>query len=203
MSNRRIAVVVAGLFIFQILSFMLGSSLVGTYLDGGAERTTLTIGVLLEMASGVAVVGIGVLMYRILKPVDSRLALGYPVMRITEFAVSATFATYLLSQLQEFPHHLVWVYLPTAVGGVILNYLLFTSRIVPRPISILGLVGYVLLLFLVPLDLLGLVKESSGTGLAMMAPGGMYEFVILPVWLLAKGFRAPHAGTPRVELATA
>jgi hypothetical protein len=165
--------------------------LIQTYLDGDAGRATLTVGVLLEMLAGLAVVAIGFLMYRVLKVVDRQLALGYPIMRVIEFAVSAVFAAYLLSQLQEFPNHLLWVYIPTGIGGLILNYLFFTSRMVPRPIAILGLIGYTLLLLVVPLDLVGAVEEGSGTGLALLVPGGLYEFVILPIWLIAKGFRPP------------
>jgi hypothetical protein len=45
----------------------------------------------------------------------------------------------------------------------------------------------------VPLDLLGVVDVMSGAGLAMQAPGGLFEFVILPIWLIAKGFRSPVA----------
>jgi hypothetical protein len=112
-------------------------------------------------------------------------------MRVLEFAVSATLAVYLLSQLQEFPDHLLWVYIPTGIGGLILNYLLFTSKMIPRPIAVLGLIGYTLLLLVVPLDLVGAVEGSSGIGLALLAPGGLYEFVILPTWLIAEGFRRP------------
>jgi hypothetical protein len=189
--NQRIAVTVGVLFFFQLITFLIGSSLIQTYLDGDAGRATLTVGVLLEMLAGLAVVAIGFLMYRVLKVVDRQLALGYPIMRVIEFAVSAVFAAYLLSQLQEFPNHLLWVYIPTGIGGLILNYLFFTSRMVPRPIAILGLIGYTLLLLVVPLDLVGAVEEGSGTGLALLVPGGLYEFVILPIWLIAKGFRPP------------
>lgn len=195
MSNRRIAVIVGILFVFQLFTFLIGSSLVQTYLDGDAGRATLTIGVLLEMCAGVAVVAIGILMYRVLKPVDRKLALGYPIMRILEFTVSATLAVYLLSQLEEFPNHLLWVYIPTGIGGVILNHLLFISRMVPRPISVLGLVGYTLLLLAVPLDLLGAVDVNSGAGLVLLTPGGLYEFAVLPIWLIAKGFRSPVVRT--------
>jgi hypothetical protein len=195
MSNRRIAVVVGLLFIFQLVTFAIGSFLVQTYLDGDASRATLTMGVLLEMAAGLAVVAIGILMYRVLKAVDQKLALGYPIMRVLEFAVSAILAIYLLSQLQEFPNHLLWVYIPTAIGGLILNYLLFISRMIPRPISVLGLIGYSLLLLFVPLVLLGAVEEDSGAGLALLAPGGLYELLILPIWLIAKGFRPPVVRT--------
>lgn len=194
-SHRKISVAVGILFFFQLATFFVGSSLVQTYLDGEADRSTLTAGALLEMCSGLAVVAIGLLMYRVLKPVDQRLALGYPVMRIVEFAVSATLAVYLLTQLAEFPNRLLWVYIPTGIGGLILNYLLFRSRLVPRPISVLGFIGYCLLLLVVPLALAGVIESDNGAGLVLLAPGGLYEFVILPVWLIARGFRASPEGT--------
>ena len=201
MSSRRIAVFVGLLFFFQLLTFAIGDSLVQRYLDGEAGEITLWLGVALEMCSGLAVVAIGLLMYQVLKAVDRQLALGYPVLRIVEFTVSAVLAIYLLSQLEEFPNHLLWVYIPTAIGGLILTYLLYISRMVPRPISILGLVGYSLLLLVVPLDLLGVVEADHGVGLAMLAPGGLFEFVILPIWLIAKGFRPPVVRTPESALA--
>jgi hypothetical protein len=37
----------------------------------------------------------------------------------------------------------------------------------------------------------GSVEEGSGRGLALLVPGGLYEFVILPIWLIEKGFRPP------------
>jgi hypothetical protein len=194
-SHRKIAVSVGALFFFQLATFMVGSSLIQTYLDGKADRGTLTTGVLLEMCSGIAVVAIGILMYRVLKTVDRRMALGYPIMRIVEFSVSAILAIYLLSQLAEFPNHLLWVYIPTGIGGLILNYLLYISKIVPRALSVLGFIGYSLLLLVVPLDLLGIVDADGGTGLVMLAPGGVYEFLVLPIWLIAKGFRSPIART--------
>jgi hypothetical protein len=191
MWHRRIAVIVGVLFIAQLTTFLIGSSLVQTYLDGDAGRATLNMGVALEMLAGLAIVAIGLLMYRVLKTVDRKLALVYPTMRTLEFAVSLILAIYLLSQLQEFPNHLLWVYIPTAIGGLVLNYLFFVSRMIPRAISVLGLIGYGLLLLVVPLDLLGAVDEGSGSGLALLAPGGLYEFIVLPVWLIAKGFRPP------------
>jgi hypothetical protein len=191
MSNRRIAVVVGMLFFFQLITFMVGSSFIQRYLDGETSRSALAVGVALEMCAGLAVVAIGFLMYRVLKIADERLALGYPIMRVVEFVISAVLAVYLLIQLDEFPNALLWVYFPTAVGGLILNYVLYASRMIPRAISVLGLIGYSLLLLTVPLDLLGVVDVKSGAGLAMLAVGGVYEFLILPVWLIARGFRPP------------
>ncbi len=195
--HRSISVAVGCLFFFQLITFLIGSSLVQQYLTGDASRNTLTVGVALEMCAGLAVVAIGLLMYQVLKVVHRQLALAYPVMRITEFAVSAVLAVYLLIQLEAVPNRLLWVYIPTGIGGLILNYLLFVSKMIPRPISVLGLIGYSLLLLTVPLDLLGVVDVERGAGLAMQVPGGLYEFLVLPLWLITRGFRPPVAGDPR------
>lgn len=191
--HRRIAVIVGALFILQIVTFAVGASLIETYLSGEAAKPTLVIGVLLEMCSGVAIVAIGLMMYRVLRVVNPRWALGYPVMRVTEFTVSALVAWYLLTQLEQFPNHLLWIYLPTGIGGLILNYLFFVSGLVPRAIAVLGLIGYALLSLTVPLDLVGAIDVESGAGLLMLAPGGLYEFLVLPIWLFARGFRTPYA----------
>jgi Domain of unknown function (DUF4386) len=191
--HSRTAVVVSALFIVQLLSFAAGSSLVERYLRGEAPRQTLTIGVMLEMCSGIAVVGIGLLMYPVLKGVDRKWAIGYPIARLVEFGVSAVLGTYLLIQLAEIPNHLLWVYLPTALGGLILNYLFFVSGLVPRAIAVVGLLGYSLLLLTVPLDLLSVIDVEKGAGLVLLAPGGVYEFLVLPAWLISRGFRS--AGT--------
>ena len=122
------------------------------------------------MCSGLAVVGIGLLMYQVLKHVNQRLAFWYPVLRIVEFTVSAACGVYLLTQLQVVPNHLLWVYIPTGIGGLILTYLLFVSRLVPRPIAVLGLVGYACLLLGVPLDLLGVLDMNEGAGLVAARP---------------------------------
>jgi Domain of unknown function (DUF4386) len=193
MPYRRTAVIVGSLFILQMILFAIGSSLVEQYLRGDAERPTLTTGVCLELLAGVAVVAIGLLMYPVLRVVNATWALAYPILRLIEFGVSAVLAGYLLAQLEEFPNHLLWVYLPTALGGLVLNYLFLVSGLVPRPIAVLGLVGYALLLLTVPLGLLGVVDVESGAGLMMLAPGGVYEFLILPIWLIAKGFRVPYS----------
>ncbi len=191
MSRRMIAVTVGVLFFVQMATAMAGTSLIQAFVDGDTGRRPLTAGVLLMMASGLAVVGIGLLMYRVLKPVNGGLAIWYPVLRIVEFAVSAACGLYLLTQLQVVPNHLLWVYLPTGAGGLILTYLLLVSRLVPRPIAILGIVGYAALSLGVPLDLLGVLDMNAGPGQALLVPGALFEAVVLPIWLIAKGFAAP------------
>jgi len=50
------------------------------------------------------------------------------------------------------------------------------------------LVGYALFSLGVPLDLLGVLNMNEGLGMVLLAPGFLFEFVILPIWLIAKGF---------------
>lgn len=153
------------------------------------------------VCSGVAVVGIGLLMYQVLKAVNQRLAIWYPILRVVELSVSTACGVYLLNQLQVVPNHLLWVYVPTGAGGLILTYLLFVSRLVPRFIAILGLIGYASLSLGVPLDLLGVLDMNEGAGLVLLVPGGLFEFVLMPIWLIAKGFGpAPVQGPPRFEI---
>jgi Domain of unknown function (DUF4386) len=193
MSRRMIAVTVGILFFVQMATAIVGTTLIQAFLDGANERAPLTIGVLLMMCSGLAVVGIGLLMYQVLKTVNQRLAFWYPVLRIIEFTVSAACGIYLLIQLQVVPNYLLWVYIPTGIGGLILSYLLFVSRLVPRPIAVLGLVGYGLFTLAVPLDLLGVLDMNQGIGMLVLAPGFLFEFLVLPIWLIVKGFATPSA----------
>ena len=195
MSQRKTATAVGILFFVQIVTYMIGAQAIRAFEDGDATASPTT-GVLLTMVSGLAVVGIGLLMYPVLKQVDRRLAVWYPVLRVVEFAVSAACGVYLLTQLQVVPNNHLWVYIPTGIGGLILTYLLFVSRLVPRPIAVLGIVGYASLLLGVLLDLLGVLDMVAGAGLVLVAPGGLFEFVFLPIWLIVKGFRSTSTAVP-------
>lgn len=191
MSRRKIAISVGILFFVQMATGMVGTSLIQAFVDGDTEKAPLTVGVLLMMCSGFAVVGIGLLMYQVLRDVNQRIAIWYPVLRTIEFTVSTACGVYLLTQLEVVPNYLLWVYIPTGIGGLVLNYLLFVSRLVPRPIAVLGLVGYALLTLGVPLDLLGVLDMNESPGLLILVPGFLFEFAVLPIWLIAKGFSSP------------
>jgi Domain of unknown function (DUF4386) len=92
--------------------------------------------------------------------------------------------------------------LVTSVGGTILAVLLYRSRLVPRWIAVLGLIGYPVLFVGCILDLFGVTDMTMGAGLIAVAPGGLFE-LILPIWLLAKGFNPssqaqPGKGDPQI-----
>ncbi len=189
LSRRKVATAVGVLFIVQMVTAMFGTSLIQAFVDGNTDRTRMTLGVALMACSGLAVVGIGLLTYPVLKQVNATLAIWYPTLRVVECLVSAACGVYLLTLSQVVPNHLLWVYVPTGLGGIVLCYLLLIGRLVPRAIALLGLVGYASLTIGVPLDLLGLLDMSAGAGMALVVPGGLFELVCLPIWLLAKGFK--------------
>ena len=68
--------------------------------------------------------------------------------------------------------------------------MLFVSRLAPRPIEVLGLVRYALFTLGVPLEFLGVLNLNEGTGLPILATGFLFEFVVLPIWLIARSFRS-------------
>jgi hypothetical protein len=75
-TTRRIAIIVGLLFLVSTLTFMIGSKLIQSFLiDDTQNKSQLIFGVTLEILCGFAVVGIGVLMFPILKMFNRRLAL--------------------------------------------------------------------------------------------------------------------------------
>jgi len=188
MPNKKIAVSVSILFIVQMLTAAIGNTFVQAFVDGDPNKTALTIGVLLMMFSGLVIAAIGLVLYRALKPVKYRLTVWIPAIRITECVVAIIFGIYVLTQSQVVPNHLLWVYILAGSAGVILGYLLFVSKLVPRPIAVLGIIGYGLILIGVPLDFAGVLDMNQGVGQIMLIPGGLFEIAVLPIWLIAKGF---------------
>ena len=68
----------------------------------------------------------------------------------------------------------------------------------------LGLVGYGLFSLGVPLTLLGVLDMNVGLGMVILAPGFLFEFVVFPIWLIAKGFTPSPSdqASPSPALAT-
>jgi hypothetical protein len=54
------------------------------------------------------------------------------------------------------------VYLYTAIGGLMLSSMLLRTRLVPRGLSVLGLIGYAARLRASVLDMLGLIDTVAG-----------------------------------------
>jgi len=191
-SNRTTAIIVGILFLTSTAAIFIGGTLIESYfIDKPPDKTLLIIGTLLEVYCGIAVAGIGVLLFPILKPHNEKLALGYVVFRITELVVIIIGEVIILTLLTYSQDYYLIVAFFTGIGGLMFCYLMYQSKLIPRFISVLGLVGYSMLLTALILEWLGYSSFSffNFPGVMFYLPGMAFE-IILPVWLIVKGFNS-------------
>ena len=221
-STRTTAVLIGLLFLTATVTFATAEALTDSVLDGpdfltGASEDTnvLATAALLALVQGVAIVGTAVFFFPLLKRESEPLALAYVGLRVAELAATLFYlatpllvikladgrddsvdpsASQPLGALLESQRSVavLMIYLVTSVLGLILAFLLYRSRLVPRPIAILGLIGYPVLLAGSVLAAFDVSDVTEGAGLIALVPGGLFE-LILPIWLIAKGFTFPGA----------
>ena len=181
-------------------------------LDKVAENKTQVItGALFELINGIAYIGIAVLVYPLLKNISESLALSYVCFRVVEFvmqiisdlspllltSISQDFVTASTSDalsikaLSEFLlAQRFWanqmVFITYSLGAVVFYYLLFQSKLIPRWLSIWGLIGAPLVFISVILVIFG--YEPS---IILGAQMGLNE-IVLGLWLIIKGFNKPE-----------
>lgn len=185
----------------------------GYLATAGEHRGTLAAAALLAFVQGVAIVAIAVLMYPVLRRHgQQRLALGYVALRAVEFAATLLYVAVPLVVLRlsdrvgdgtvrpraggdlegllgaQHQVAIVLMYLVVSFGGWALAVALWRSRLVPRPLALLGVVGYPVLLAGSAMTAFGVGDVLHGPGMAALAPGGLFELA-MPLWLLARGFR--------------
>lgn len=86
------------------------------------------------------------------------------------------------------------VFLSVGASGAVLSYVLIRSRLVPRPLAVLGAIGYLGMLLGTVLDVFELLDLQQGVGLFLVWPVGLFELV-LPLWLFVKGFDTEAVGS--------
>jgi hypothetical protein len=77
-----------------------------------------------------------------------------------------------------------------ALGSLTLNYVLYQSRLVPRWLSLWGIVGAVLVFSYGLLGVFG-VDTALGSPLMLLAMPIALQEMVFAVWLIAKGFNRP------------
>jgi len=178
------------------------------------SENRVATGALFELINHIAVVGIAVAIYPVLRQFSERLSLGYVAARSIEavlFAVGTLHLLTLVTVSQEFiaagtppaSHFQTlggmllaghdWddaalAFTTFSLGALILNYVLYRARLVPRWLSVWGLVGAALILAARMMVIFGL-EPSSATQIAMDAPIAVQEMAFA-VWLIVKGFNA-------------
>ena len=235
MTNRMTARVVGALFILATVPFSLSVLVLAPILEGSDFLTNVShnegrvgAGVLLELVNHIAVVGIAVVIYPVLKPFSERLALGYVTARSIEAALFAIATLHLLTLVfvsQEFvaaggqpsaQFHVLgdalvaghdWdnaalAFTAFSIGALTLNFTLLRARLVPRWISVFGLLAAASILT-ARLLLISGVDLASSTVAAMDGPIFLQEMVFA-VWLISKGFNpsALSDGRQRARPAT-
>ena len=73
------------------------------------------------------------------------------------------------------------------MNGVLLGYLMYSSRLVPQPLALLGLVGGPLLFASGIAVLFGVIEVGSVWQGISTLPVAAFE-VLLGIWLIVKGF---------------
>ena len=212
-------------FISSITAVALYAPLLGHpgYVLGAGADTQIAWGALCEIVLGITNIGTAVVLYPVVRRQSESIALGYVASRIVESVLIAVGILSLLSVTtlrQAFAaapggdagSFLVaarsllalhdWTFLlgPGLLAGfgngLLLGYLMYRSRLVPRGMALIGLIGGPLV-FLSGIGVLfGLHEQSSVTSAIATAPEFVWE-AALGIWLIAKGFRP--AGVAALE----
>ncbi len=157
----------------------------GVLFSGGLDALLV---MLIELISGVAVIGIAVIMFPILKPYNKGLTLGYVVCKVVEGAILIIGGILLLSLSTTLLEVRYWIYVSQAyifiLGALIFYYLLYRSKLIPRFISVWGVIAAIMLLVGNLLEIMGL---SPAMLIFLFLPIMLNE-VFLAIWLIVKGF---------------
>jgi len=183
------------------------------YIVGAGADANVILGAFLEVLIAIAIIGTAVTLFPLLKRQNEGFALGYVAARIFESTMIVVGIIGLLSVVtlrQEFAgvagaeaaslvedgRSLVaihdWTFLlgPGLMPGlndIMLGYLLYASRLVPRALALLGIVAGPVHFASFVAVLFGVIEAGSmWQGIASI-PVAAFE-VILGIWLIVKGF---------------
>jgi len=183
-------------------------------LGGGVADNGVASGAFLELLLIIANISSAVVLFPVLKRVNEILALGYVTARVVECAFIAVGLLGLLTlvtlrqdlagtanadagSLLTVGKSLValhdWTFLlgpgfVVGVGnGLILGYLIYWSRLVPRAMAVLGLIGGPLIIASGVAVLFGVIEAGGGWQVIATIPEFFWE-LSLGIWLIVKGF---------------
>ena len=178
------------------------------YIAGGGKDSQIYLGVLLELLLIIANVGTAVVVYPILRRQNEILSLGYVTARLMEctfIAAGIIFVLGIVSLRQDDPSASAlavslaelkdWTFLlgPGFIvgwgNGLILGYLMYSSRLVPRGMAMLGLIGGTLII----LSGIGVLFDLWDAGGTVQALATIPEFL----WELSLGIYAAVWGFRR------
>jgi len=214
-TNKKTAILAGVLFITATVAYSLAVVLLDPILGDSdyltnisANENTLIIGTFLVLIDAVAVAGIAIVIFPVLKKHNETLALGYVGARIGEsllFSVNVLTTLTLLTLSQEFVKagsldtfyyqtlgtvllaagnwaYLLGLGLAFAISAMILNFVLYQSKLIPRWLSVWGFIGAALVFANYLLESFGINPVEI-----LFLPIAVQEMVFA-IWLIVKGF---------------
>jgi hypothetical protein len=207
-----------------ILGLMFYSPLLNgpDYLMKGAEnKNQVILGAMMELLLVCSAIGTAVGLFPFLRKYNESIALGYLCFRFLEavlitigivsvlslLTLSQAFVTTATPNVSAFQasgtlliavHSWTFLLGPDFMLGIntaMYSYLLYTSRLVPRFLAIMGLTGATLIFLAALLEMFGVILQISLWGAILALPVAVYEMT-LAVWLIVKGFN-PSAGASK------
>jgi hypothetical protein len=226
---RKSAAIVGGLFILATAVSIVSLFVLGSALDGPNFILTLSdiennvrIAAALEAVLAISLIGIGAILFPILREQVDNLGMAYAVLRLVEgvlIIASTVCLLVMLSLGQDYANGLLdessarslgmllvslreWFLLFgtlifLGLGGLVLNYVLYRSMLVPRWLSAWGIIGAICILLYGAIGLFG-VDTSALDATSLLALPVATQEMVLAAWLIFKGFSTTEntAGTP-------
>jgi hypothetical protein len=211
-SLRKTALIAGLLYLLTFVSIptlaLYGSVHDPNFIIGPGSNSPVLVGGVLEVIVALAGIGTAVVLYPVVKRQNEGVALGLVGSRVLEAAgilagVACLLTIVSLREAGAGPDALVTgqtlaiLYdrinllsqsLMPAVNDLLLGYLLYKSRLVPRVLPVLAFIGAPLLLVSDAAVLFGVVERVSALPAIAVLPVALFEFS-LGVYLTVKGFR--------------
>lgn len=190
---RLFEIAIAICFVLATISYSIGSSIIENELAQPAEFKTnhsriMSLGISLELTNSIIVIAIGIFLFLRLQQVSRTILIGYVLSRTIE-AVLLSLGSLLISSENFEPlsiHNLFFnlAMITLGLSSIILFGYFIKKSIGPKPLFVIGVIGY---LSLIVYSLINLLSRSQSAPMWLFAPGAIFE-VIFPIWLIAKGF---------------
>jgi hypothetical protein len=217
-SMRKTALVAGVLYLITFISsipavFLLDPVLSNpNYIVGAGADTQVIGGAFLDLVNAIACIGTAVALFSVVRRQNEGFALGFVTARMFEAAVivvgvvsilavvtlrqagaTGADAAYLVTTGRALVAIRDWTFLlgPSLIPGVnalLLGYLMYRSRLVPRVIPTLGLIGGPLLFYSAVVKMFGVNDAVSVWSGVAHLPNFFWE-LFLGLWMTFKGFQ--------------
>jgi len=181
--------------------------------QASSHAYTITMGALHELFLVATASGTGIMLYPYLRRYNEQMGLAYLCFRLLEaililigtlsvLAIVSLSKAYVANPVADVGTYKAvgtaliaihdWTFMigPNFMLGIntfIYSYVFFKSRMIPRTLSLIGIVGAIMIFIAAHLEMFGVMQQISVGGVVMAIPIFVYEMT-LAVWLIVKGF---------------